>query len=195
MTCLGFLADTRNVLAARAAQNGQQFRLPSALDRVEVLAGAGTPSYLDSHCGQLLQCFQQTGLLRSVTTGSDTEADALAVEGVRMAMMGMLAGPDIGGASELPRTAVHLSLATSEQMASLRHRFPHLWCGLLDVSQLANQRAALMDSQAMQIGFDAEAVSLRRQLQEREAELARVREQLGDDYDALGTSVLRQPGS
>lgn len=87
----------------------------------------------------------QVAMSTSKPSCSNSEAEPLLVEGVRMAIMGLLDDSDTA-AGQVPRTSTNLS-AASEHTASIKKQFPNLWNAFREVSALAKERASHLEQQ------------------------------------------------
>lgn len=195
--------------------------LPPAFN--EVLAGSGAaaplaPPMVEAHCQQLQQRLKAVMLLPGSRThgggypGAATaasnhhgdketvEVEPQLVEGVRMALMGMLEDGDGG---KIPRTATNLSVASNDQLTSIQGRFPALWDAYREVSALAKERVRLLeDAQAQMYEFarlQQQVASQREALEASSTEskkfeklLAQQRQALQHSYDNEMVAVRQQ---
>lgn len=150
ISALRFVGDVRHMLATQPAAPGRPgVQLPLPVDSAEVLGSNAPGAVVEDHCRQLRQSLQ---LLSSTPAANgavrdDGDSEALLEEGLRMALMGMLADCPSDGGGQVPRTLTNLSSATNSQLSSIQGRFPSLWESLREVSTLANERAALLEAQ------------------------------------------------
>mmetsp|Transcript_142942 Transcript_142942/g.252363 ORF Transcript_142942/g.252363 Transcript_142942/m.252363 type:complete len:434 (+) Transcript_142942:153-1454(+) len=75
---------------------------------------------------------------------NDGDVEQLLVEGLRMALMGML---DDSDGSKMPRTSTNLSATSTDQMRTIQGGYPNLWQLYREVSHLAKDRATLLSQQ------------------------------------------------
>lgn len=75
---------------------------------------------------------------------SNRDVEQLLVEGLRMALMGML---DDSDGAKIPRTSTNLSSTSTDQMQTIRGGYPNLWQLYREVSHLAKERATLLSQQ------------------------------------------------
>lgn len=155
ISALRFVGDVRHMLATHptaTARPGAQ--LPMPVDSAEVLGSSAPGTVVEDHCRQLRQSLQFLSNAPAANGAGkeDGDAEALLEEGLRMALMGMLADCPSDGGGQVPRTLTNLSSATNSQLSSIQGRFPSLWESLREVSTLANERAALLEAQRLQDG-------------------------------------------
>lgn len=144
---VGLAAQVHHLLASEAGAGhdpGQP--LPPQLDSEEVASGRVPAPVVDTHCQHLrrnLQLFHRG--LRS-RGAAEAALESQLVEGLRMALMGMIDdAPDAG--ARIPRTSTNLSASSNEQLASIQLRHPSLWEAVREVSGLARERASLLRQQ------------------------------------------------
>lgn len=140
---LAFVDGVHALVAASEAPPGAT-PLPPRLGCAEVLASYSPALLVEDHCEQLhrrLRCaLPPAGSRKEAVSGLDQEP--MLVEGLRMALMGIVGDSDSG---KVPRTTTNLSANSGEQLASIRARFPTLWTAYCEVSCVAKERAALIE--------------------------------------------------
>jgi len=148
LSSLRFMDGVRGWLENQQAQRRGMSEMtapPRPLDPNEVLGSPNPAALVDSHCQHLRHCMQ------AVPAGgpgqplaNDAEVEAMLCEALQMAMMGMLDHRDEG---KMPTTMTNLSSSTTDQLSSVRKRYPRLWDTLAEVSTMSTERASLMEQQ------------------------------------------------
>jgi len=142
---------------------------PPPLNTMEVMSSSSPASLIDPYCEQLRRCLlhqhSSAPSPGSQLTGpcGGREVESMLTEGLRMALMGMLQESD---STAIPRTATNLSDESSDQLMSIRGRFPTLWDAYREVSAVAKDRARLLEEVTSFAKERATLVEQQRRLQE-----------------------------
>lgn len=176
---LRFVGDVRLAMASQLSKRPQAASelpsLPAQLDSMEVLRGDQSAVSLDSHCQQLRQCLQ--GLLAmpaaqapAAAPSPSAEVEPLLVEGLRMAITGML-----DDANACKDEVVFISI---------KERFPQFWDLCREVSSLASERG-ILDQQQRRTQEQC------RYFQDQCSKLSQEREQLSKEKENQTESISR----
>lgn len=174
--------------------------LPAPLDVQQVLASGAPAAAVEAHCQQLTRSLQALGsqllatqLAAQQSSTSRNDTVNLVVEGLRMALFGMLESSAADGGARMPGTTTNLSEATNTTVDEIRVRHPALWNALQEVSVMANERAALIEHQQDRKA-EHESVSEAETKRHFERLLAQQRRALQVDFDAETERLRKQVG-